>query len=334
MASLADRQHIIDEINGLPKREFKDNRATIICPFHNDTNPSGTVSLDETESRVALGWFRCWSCGKSVSWNTLADQIGLRKLKKTRESPDDYAKPSSFRNNLLGDDDEENSKGALGWKEDYSKLKFKSNWMELKHWRDVSLSLLDRVGARLVYHRERKRYYVWLPVRVRGKLRGYVLAKIEKPKSFVDRDGKTVVPPSYLNAPGKWSNEYGLIYFDYAVEMAKSKGIDTLVLCEGPRDALRLLRYGIPAVSVLGALNWSEAKRMTIERSGINNLILFMDGDKAGKKAARGIYRDVKMHFGTKVIRTWKLEPDADPFSCSKALLRLVRSKLVYVDEA
>ena len=331
MASLADRQHIIDEINGLSKKEFKDNRATIICPFHNDTNPSGTVSLDETESRVALGWFRCWSCGASVSWDTLADQVGMRKLRKTRKSPDDYAKPSSFRQNLLGEEaDDDPRVGNKAWSEDYSKLKFKSGWKGMEEWRGISTRMLDKVGARLAYHTERDRYYVWLPVEVRRTLRGYVLAKLEKPTPFVDREGKKVVPPSYLNAPGRWSNEYGLIYFDYAVSMANELGVDTLVLCEGPRDALRLLRYKIPAVSVLGALNWSEAKRMTVERSGINNLILFMDGDTAGKKAAHGIYRDVKMHFGTKVIKTWKLEPGADPFSCSKSLLRIVRSKLIY----
>ena len=82
MASLADRQHIIDEINGLSKKEFKDNRATIICPFHNDTNPSGTVSLDETESRVALGWFRCWSCGSSRYAQTTEDAQVARRLRE------------------------------------------------------------------------------------------------------------------------------------------------------------------------------------------------------------------------------------------------------------
>lgn len=324
MATAADRQHIVDEVNSLSNRKMFLLKALVICPFHNDKNPSGTVSLDDSESRVPLGWFRCWSCGTSVRWNDFAEQTGLRKLKIRRESPDDYAKPDRFKDVLIGQDVEDET---IGWEDDYDNLRFKK-WGDLTEWRSVKLKVLKQVGARLVYHKVREKKFLFIPVNVEGKLRGYVLAKLEKPTSFVI-DGETITPPSYLNAPGKWSNEFGLIYLDTALEMARENGIESLVLCEGPRDAMRLLRYGIPAVSVLGALNWSEAKRMTLERSGIDNLILFMDGDDAGRKAAKGIYKDIKMHFNTKIIKTWKIEPGADPFSCSKALLRRVRDKLV-----
>lgn len=324
MATLAHRQHIVDEVNSLSKRKMFSLKALVICPFHNDKNPSGTVSLDDSEARVPLGWFRCWSCGTSVPWNDFANQTGLRKLSTKRESPDDYAKPERFKDMLVGPEEEEEHHG---WEEDYKNLQFKK-WGDLTEWRSVKLKHLKMVGARLCYHKIRERKFLFIPVNVEGKLRGYVLAKLEKPTPF-EKDGETIIPPSYLNAPGKWSNEFGLIYLDTALELAREKGIESLVLCEGPRDAIRLLRYGIPAVSVLGALNWSEAKRMTLERSGIDNLILFMDGDSAGRKAAKGIYKDISMHFNTKVIKTWKIEPGADPFNCSRALLRRVRDKLV-----
>lgn len=297
--SADDRLRLVrEQINLIPgSKKDMGNKIMICCPYHNDTSPSATISLDPMERDVPVGFFGCFSpaCGKNVSWNTLARTLGLKTMGKPKNlETSHFAEPETFKEELF--------KGTSSSAKfpDLELLKFKNSF-PFKTWRDVDVSLLEKVGARYVIHEEWNMPFVWLPVNVNGKLRGYVNAKVEKPT-----DDK----PSYLNAKASngvnWSRKWGLIYFDYAIKLMRKRGLKTIALCEGPRDSLRYLKRKIPAVSVLGAKNWSAAKRELLEDAGVEKIIISFDGDDAGLMATKAVYKDVRHYFDTKYLALWK----------------------------
>lgn len=305
------RDHIVSELQSLQQKKRIDrDRAAVICPFHNDTNPSGSINLDVTASRAPLGWFRCWSCQTSKPWNDYAKAVGLREWNPgPRNASDDYLDPSRFADELLTEEEQERV-----LEKEMEGLEFFD--FQVETWREIPTSVLAKLGCKFVYHDLSGDFYVWMPVKVMGQLRGFVKAELEKPKD--DR-------PSYINSKGGWSNQYGLLFFDKAVAMMRRKGLRTITLCEGPRDVIRLLRAGIPAMAVLGAINWSEDKRFLLEKVGdIDNLVIMMDGDDAGIKATKRIYKDVKAHFNTMCVKLWKYRvPRPDPTRPKKQAYKL-----------
>lgn len=305
----------LDKIPG-PKRQMGD-RMMICCPYHNDSSPSATISLDTSERRVPLGWMGCFACKKNVKWNDLATTLHLQKFGKNENlSSDDYADPEANHESFLGVvlGDQQSDEERFPDLKDYTLTED----FPFDSWRNVDVSLLKKVGAKLMTHDQYGTHYVFLPVMVDEVLQGYVRARLNK-----SEDGK----PSYLNAKGGWSRKWGLLYYDYAVQLMRRNEWKTIVLCEGPRDSLRLLKHGIPAVSVLGAMNWGADKRRLLEQAEVEKVILFFDGDKAGWSAARFIYRDVKKFFNTKYVALWKLSSAWDPanrrFPSDKALKQL-----------
>ena len=295
--SADDRVRLIrEELNSLPttKRDLG-NKYQICCPFHNDTNPSALVGLDSTERAGPVGWMTCLGCGKSVGWNVLASALNLKKIGKPKVlTTEHFASPEAFKTELF-----DQVSGRTHFSE-LKELKAHSKFPFAK-WRQVDVSLLKKVGARYVTHTGWGNMpFVFLPVNVQGKMRGYVKAKIEKPK-----DDK----PSYLNAKAdngaNWSRKWGLLYFDYAVKRMKRRGLKTMVLCEGPRDSLRYLKRDIPAVSVLGALNWTSHKRELLEDAGVEKLVLSFDGDDAGIMATKAVYKNTRQSFDVKYLALW-----------------------------
>lgn len=308
------RQRMIDELEAVQNKRMTPERATICCPYHADTNPSATINLS-LDKPVPLGWFGCWSCHKSVPWNTLAATLGLATFGKgKKKNAADYLDPKRFKAELLDSD----ARTETNFEREMNELAFFD--LQADEWRGVSRKLLERVGTKLAYLDRTGDFYVWLPVMIDSELKGYVKATLEKAP-----DGES----SYFNASGTWSKTHGLLFYDYAVSLAKRKGLNTVVLVEGPRDALRLLKYGIPAMSVLGALNWNEEKRYILEQSGIQNLVLFLDGDDAGLKATKLIYASCKTHFNIKkIMKMWRLRvPRINPKTGKQARKKISEGK-------
>lgn len=308
------RQFLRLELEKLPEFEFTNGEegCRVICPFHNDTRPSGNINLDPLEERAPIGWFRCWSCSASCHWDEYAKTVGLRPLDGKRTTSDDYVDPAAMKERLYEE--------KLQYKLELKRLELFDDF-PFETWRDVPVKTLKAVGCKYAFYDKTGDFYVWFPVFVKGKLKGYLRAMLEK------SDDPDAI--SYINAPGRWSNKYGLLYFDYSVELMKKLDLKTIVLVEGPRDGLRLIQNKIPAMSVLGAVNFGEDKMLLLEQEGVENVIIFMDGDKAGKKATKHIYNKVKGHFSmTKFVKLWDLQPGADPFNCDQKFVDRVKSAL------
>lgn len=283
----------------------------ILCPYHDEKTPSARVFHNN-------GFLACYGCGAKRSYNVWSKQFNLEKMGKDRLPESGEAPKHQYLDKLLnGDASHEEGKAK---ELDLTFVEFRTPLAErlglTKRWRSIRIRLLEDIGAKIAFDNESRRHYVWLPVWARGKLRGYIRAQIKKP---VDKK-----IPSYLNASGTWSKRYGLFPLDYSVALMKEKGLTTLVLVEGPRDALRLLSLGIPAVSILGTQSWSNTKSRVLELSGVESLVLMMDGDTAGRLATRFLRTGKRTptseqeivplseFFRLRTLRLWKMEVPED----------------------
>lgn len=302
----------ISKIPG-PKRKTTTGMS-IRCPFHKDNNPSCSLNLDPNlrhkGRKVPVGYFHCFACEEGRgNWNKLADKLGLKKL-------GDIDSESTFVKREIDDKVYEDGSHTI---ESIMEHWHCEEWYELHEddeWRSFSGKFLQKFKA-LKTMDERGDHLMVLPVTIGRELVGAIKCRWQKKEGVL----------SYVNSPGHWTKEQGLWPYDYV----RRQKPHTVWLVEGPRDAMRLLRYGIPTLSILGVQNWSDAKRDLIVALGVERVVLLTDGDSAGRNCYRTIRPTFKELLEVKVA---KLTPYAkklglkklDPFETPKKYLaRLVK---------
>ena len=309
-----DAQRIIlDELNKNSYKyvpRMKGNSVWVACPFLGETVPSLKINL-ETTSQFPVGSFFCFGCGKSGLWNKFAQKGGLRKLREV----DTQQTHVVNRMKRMPEDTIESVLASFG-----ASIHFP---YDAEKWRGVKQSLLTDIGACKIFDKAMQDYAVVLPVYVLGKCVGGIKAALTKRKNGV----------SYINSTGEWTKLRGLFPYDYAVKLALETGATSIALVEGPRDALRLLQNGIPAMSILGIRNWSQAKIDLLLATGLDILVV-MDGDKAGVSATNTIRRDLKQYMNAEYIRMMDYSKLAgkkiDPANCSPSVVREIK-RLCYL---
>ena len=315
---------------------------SICCPFHADRSPSCIVTTEP--GRRFFGQFRCYGCSAKGTWFELAERAGLDSLTgsqfQSEYAPkfiDTYYEEAFLSEGPSGreadpkqqsthDDTDDQAERPLGL---YPFERTLARRLGIdKEWRGVPTKLLLEVGAELEYWRSPKyptmtpRWLVFLPVYINGKRRGFSRALLEKPT------GKR---SSYLNKPGQWAKKYGLFPYDYAINLMEMRNLRTMVLVEGQRDALRLLRYGIPAVAILGTWSWSESKVRLLEMGGVERVVCLFDGDTAGIDATKTVVPTLSTRFDVHVMRLWQVArrlglKKLDPFDMPLDLLKRLRA--------
>lgn len=332
---------IIEEISKIPGIKMGSRYSMILCPYHNERTPSGRIRHDP--NKPGFGRFRCYGCSKSASWNELAATLGLRQVGRNAVKVTEADVPTTSVHRYEDTLFVENDSPSIDDLKFFSLLGNRAQEAGLtSEWRGYPLTFLtDVIGAKLAYHVERERYYVFLPVYIKGKLEGFINAQLRKPTN-----SKKI--PSYLNAPGPWSLSKGLFPFDSAIKLMRDRELKTIVLVEGPRDALRLIKMGIPALSILGTHSWSTSKIRLLEFAGVERVVLLMDGDKAGANATKLIktgidaygnrmdFKPLKEVFEVKTVKLWTMEIEDgfkedkyDPGNCPRWILEYVRDSLL-----
>ncbi len=268
------------------------------CPFHSERTPSGRV-YHSSASR-SPGFFKCYGCGVTKPWNELAPALGLKPYTWTK--PQEHKAYKIIRKRET---------------EERERTMVHGDLPRNKVWREIPTNLLISIGCRKSYWHYtdedvKGKPFVYMPVEVLGELRGHICARLKK---HPDR-------PSYINASGGWSKDYGLFPYDYA----RSKSPTVLVLVEGPRDALHLIKHGIMAVAILGTQAWSARKSRMIELMGVTHVVLCMDGDDAGLKAIELIQPQLQHLVNTHVFSLtgkdspyWKFRNKEEPSKAAKA---------------
>jgi 5S rRNA maturation endonuclease (ribonuclease M5) len=232
----------------------------------------------------------CFGCGKSGS-----------VLHGDLAKPDDFFYDSDF---TLAD--EAISKLEI----EYKGLKA----FDLDEWRTIPRKTVLKVGGAISETMYPK---LVLPVYINRQLKGVINCAFDKNKNF----------PSYIYSSGNWITS-SLFPYDHAIKM--SKKIKTLFLVEGPRDALKLIQFGIPAVANLGGTTvFSKRKVELIEESPFKKIILAFDTDTVGRELTK-LYHESLRFYHPAILKMpqqgdEKMDPAALPEEFLKRIYRLIK---------
>lgn len=294
----------------------------ICCPFHGETRPSLGVSI-AIDGKVPLGTFSCFGCGESGSWNKLARKLGMEQVDQKilmSEARATIRKPSLEK--VIDESSTEEflrSKGFTKIKQwpDPSRTKIKF----FHKWYTIPGEILHHLGAYLIDERKEDHHRLFLPVRVYDKVCGGVRVLYEK------RDRQA----TYLTTEGDWVKSHGLLPYDFVWEYVRRNRLRFVVIVEGPRDALRLLMLGIPAIAVLGSKNFSDDKALLLGSLPIDTIYVMPDSDRGGRELVEKSRDLLKQYLDFKVIKLPKYSKDekgervvSDPQIVSEAFLKKV----------
>lgn len=258
--------HIRGELTrlGIAYKE-NSNSFQIVCPH---PHPGGGANTHKNYGIKKDGKTSfCFVCRATGSWQKVAPVLGAQKFGGTglvSEDGLDTNVAALVRQRLarmaLDDDDSteipDNMKPWVGSWRGLTEPFLRA--MHAQHWWQV-ITKDDRM-----FTTER----IWFPCMQVGEYVGYVSRRLDS--SDIAR---------YYNAPWMKSTEV-LFGFDYA----RSLGGKSIVLVEGPVDAMRLLHGGVPAVAILGTNNFGE-KQALLAASGYTKAYILFDNDEAGREA-------------------------------------------------
>ena len=266
--------HIRTELTrlGIP---FKDdhNSFRIVCPYPHDGSQNTHKNYGiRKDGKTSF----CFVCRATGSWQKVAEKIGATKFGKTAGLYSDEnastelsaALRSRMAATALLDDDEgscEIPEGMTpwigGWRGfDESFLR----WMNAYRWHQVITTEDGRM-----FTTER----IWFPCIQWGEYVGFVSRRLDK-----------LDVARYYNAP--WMKAAETLFGFDAARAYKQK---TMVLVEGPVDAMKLLAAGIPACAVLGTSNFGKKESM-LRAAGWEHCILLYDNDNAGREGVLHAY--------------------------------------------
>ena len=301
--------YVKQQLNKLPPTRdvtVHDTHVMLRCPVHKGGEERTASFRVNLAPNYPIGSGRCWACtAKAANWNELAALLRLRPIDLHLLVPEVNNISEADHNALFGTD--------AGTGLDMSNM---LPWASTENWRGISGRLLTKIGGQIYHSAVVQDTQLYLPCMVNQLHVGGISAKIA-----VSSDYKG---PKYFNTAGTWTKTYGLYPFDWVRRTNKTR---TVVLGEGPRDALNPLQYGIPCCSILGALNWSAAKIDLLLSMSPKLIILALDNDEAGHKATKVIYDSLKQFV--KVRRFNMQSADEDLGNMSKARLRQLKEYLV-----
>lgn len=284
----------------------------LVCPFHSDRDPSLSVIVSK-KAKQRVGFWRCFGCGRKGYWNELAIALNMPTVDGiTYDLVERDSIQFNVENDLVSDDTffcGKNSRKPRVLKKDSL-----HSWPETAIWRKFPGKIVRNFGGYMnILDFD---YPLAFVCRNRNALKdcGIILCRTTK------KEKQT----SYLFTDGEWTHNF--LWPEH-----KIKSTRTVVLVEGVRDALAWLCLGVPTLAILGTQTGISDKRLhTLIGLGIERIILFMDGDKAGKRAVYGTYDEngkvltqglkslLIKDFDVQVIKTWKHYEDEDPFSLAQ----------------
>jgi len=267
------REHVISELDKVGARAKRNGEEMVIlCPFHNDHNPSLEVHIGHSKMP---GIYKCWSCNAHGHWNMLANALRLQTL--------DYGDAGK-----IGDKDNPFELLATSLKH-LSPLK--ESTVEVRtgleplpdgfKWRGYGKAFYESFGAKFWWQQDIDMDWMHLPLTMNQRYLGYTVCALKPytPKYMTFADTKSV-----------------LFLYD------SIKTGSPIVLVEGHFDALRLMAEGIPAVAIFGTSNWSDIKKSYLIAKNPPKVLILMDGDQPGYKAAQEIFLTLRAEIPTDIL--------------------------------
>lgn len=297
----------IDSLDGSKKHQGAS--IYVPCPFHDETEPSCGVVVSE-DHELPVGTFNCFGCGEHGGWNKFAERANLTTIKGWKFF-------EGSMSNILSREDEIKMLGTDTSVASKIKSKASMPWPKHLEWRGYKGILLNKLGAVSFNDKMTDEPMVVFPVIVNKRTRGAVRAFMHK------KEGRS----SYLTTEGSWIKTHGLFPFDYVKKGIKKYKYDFIILVEGPRDALRLISLGLPALAVLGSNSLTEKKMLLVGSllGDEGKIYVMSDSDRAGKqmyqtvkKLAYGIHETKRILMPNEKDSVTKKQKKYDPDNCPK----------------
>lgn len=209
--------------------------------------------------RKADGMFYCFGCGvKGPNWNVLAQHIGGERL-RDQDLPDPFGLLNQHLKRHIA---KATTRQQLPWGLE--------PWDEGARYRGLSYGFLKNAQAHRWYDTGKNCPRVLFPIVQKHELLGWVARRID--------DGQEM---KYRNSTDMRTTE-ALFPFDFVRRVFRRP--KSVVLVEGPMDALRLCHFRIPALAIMGTNNWRPVKRNILASAQIERIVICTDGDVSGLK--------------------------------------------------
>ena len=299
------RELVIDELMSKVNGRMKGSEITILCPFHNDSRPSLGVHIGDA---ITPGGYHCWSCKAHGGWNSLAAKLGLKMYDFGNRGSGDKKYTLPEKDDPFGILATEIKKPVLT-SQKVDKLIGTEELPDGFNWRGLGKRFLESLGAKFFWERSIDMDFLYFPLTMEGVYVGYTLAALKPHK------------PKYQTFA-----HTSEVYFLYDFVEPGSP----IVCCEGHFDCLRLLSEGIPAIAIFGTTNWSKVKASLLVAKNPKKVVILMDGDAAGYKAAQDIYMDLRAGLNVEIMYLPPPNGDnkIDPGNMSHELVEIVRELL------
>jgi DNA primase len=270
--------------------------VAIVCPFHEDTNPSLHVSLEH-------GGFHCFSCDAHGGFAKLYAKLANISISDAYDRLNCFLSASNtvqliqkqIFSTLNPDED----------KEVYLKWKVFSSMFKPITQSERGLSYLHsrNITDMSIYKSFHIRYAT------EGKYRDRVVLPIfDVQNRLISFTARTIIPnvlPKTRKARSPHATLFGL------KELLDIHGtLKTILIVEGEFDCLFLQQLGYPAVSAMGTSDLSKFQQYLLLHYVTNTVYLCYDGDKAGEKAAK---RNAQILRSFITTRTIQLPDQIDP---------------------
>jgi DNA primase len=244
----------------------------IVCPFHDDVNPSMKLNFND-------GTFYCFGCGASgdaarfvmlaEKCDELASVFKLFEILKTDEVSTIHAKKVKAKTRKQKELDTVISRdyykclATVDWKSCSDEDVCKAKKYMLK--RGFTAKTLNESGAKYSYNNS---YPLIFPVLDNGKFRGYVCRTTDK---------KVEAKRKYLYNKG----------FSRATMLCGTYTQKTVVVVEGYMDRLKFNQFGLKQVVALFGWKATDEQIAKLKQAGIKTIISALDTDECGRKGTR-----------------------------------------------
>lgn len=319
-------QIVMEEIGKLPgDKKFAAESIIVCCPFHDDRSPSCGI-YTAVGMEIPLGYFHCFGCGEKGNWNDLARKAGLQEIKEWRMKDAGENSLSALLQTYDKMDKKVGTYPTVALLMKALKRDSYMEWPEDVEWRTYPGSLVRAAGGLLNAQRTGTNI-CFFPCKVGTKYIGGVAAYLTK----------QLTGTSYVNSNGDWAKTKGLFPTQLVRDCLKKYNLKYVVLVEGPRDALALLSYGIPALAVLGAQQFGSEKRRLVEMLGVTTVYTMTDNDDGGKLLRDKIFKEFSVNSLMRVKhfklprekddkgKLIKLDPDNAPIKIIKEVKALLK---------
>lgn len=284
----------------------------IICPFHEDVNPSMSVDLNK-------GFWFCFGCNLSgdaftfvklfeAKYNKLNDLQAYKKyvkILKSKEASSIKIKASTKVNQNKQD------KELYAIAYDYYHGLKKVNWEDVKEQeekeafeymkkRGFDAKTLNKTKAKITYNNS---YSIIFPMLDNGKFKGWVCRTSDKD---IEKKRKYLYNKGFSRATTLVGN-YGSKKYVFVVE--------------GYMDRLKFVQFGVDNVVAILGWKMSAQQIQKLKDKGITTIISALDNDECGKKGTKFL----KQYFN--VIRFSYLKNIKDPGEMTKELFNKMYNK-------